>query len=149
MKKFFTAALLSFALFAAPAYFAASQPDVPQAQIVRIQDDQQPTPSAADTAAYADFQQWAEDHMLDGLGRFHASEDGKTITGFDLALGVTNADGDEELKWVVYGYPTVKEAAAQIESDFAKYPNGNPDGTTYGDGTKGGDDPTSGKQNKA
>jgi hypothetical protein len=134
MRKLFASAVLSFALFAAPAYFAASQPDVPQVQIVRVAQDETPTPtpSAADVAAYNAFQQWAEAHMLDGLGRFHASEDGKTITGFDLALAVVDADGDPtEIKWVVYNYPTVAGAAAQIESDYTKYPDGNPDGTEY------------------
>lgn len=124
MKKLFAVAVLAVALlgFAAPAAYS----DVPQAQVVRIAQDQTvPQPGAADVAAYEAFQQWAADHMLDGVGRYHASEDGKTITGFDLALVVVNADGNaEQYKWIVYGYPTVAEAAAQIESDYTKYPDG-------------------------
>lgn len=126
MNKLFAVAVLAIALlgFAAPAAYS----DVPQAQIIRIQDDQTPAapqPSAADVAAYDAFQQWAADHKMDGVGRYHASEDGKTVTSFDLALVIVDADGNaEQYKWIVYGYPTVAEAAAQIESDYTKYPDG-------------------------
>lgn len=128
MTKLFAVAVLAVLAVALLGFAAsAAYSDVPQAQVIRIQDDQAPAapqPSAADVAAYEAFQQWAADHKMDGIGRYHASEDGKTITGFDLALVVTDDAGNQNLKWVVYNYPTVAQAATQIESDFAQYPDG-------------------------
>jgi hypothetical protein len=132
MKQLLVVAVLAVLAIAVGAYAApVARPDVPQARITMAQDQQAPTPSVKDQAAFIAFQKFATDHKLAGLGRFHVDEDGK-IVSFDLGLATVDEDGQPaDLKWVVYGYPTVDEAAKQIESDFTKYPDGNPDGTTY------------------
>lgn len=134
MKKLFVVAVLAVLAIAVGTYAAtvASRPNVPQIEVTLAAQDQTPTPSDEDQAAYVEFQKFAEAHKLDGLGRFHTDETTGKISSFDLALATLDEDGQpDEIKWVVYGYPTVKEAAAQIEADFAKFPDGNPDGTTY------------------
>lgn len=134
MKKLLAVAVLAVLAIAVGAYAApVARPDVPQTRIAmaQAQDQTAPTLSAADAAAFETFQTFAEAHKLEGLGRYHVDDNGK-IVSFDLALVTVDADGNStEPVWVVYGYPTVKAAATQIEADFVTYPDGNPDGTPY------------------
>lgn len=116
MKKFFASAVLAFALFAAPAYFAK---DVPQ-QTVTVRASTETEDEAA--AALKELSTFATANNV-----FGAYRNGATTGTYDVALFELDKDGNVvagEPKWAVYGAATLTEGVKQIESDFATYPDG-------------------------
>lgn len=115
MKKLLAVSILALALCSIGAHAARIEP-----QVIQVQDQQGPSLTDVDKAAWTDFTKFAAAHQLGAAYRY--DPDTKL---WDLAFFTLDKDGNyDQPKWVVIGYTSLPDAVKQIEADFAQFPDG-------------------------